>query len=76
MENRYPEYIMCMLRQRQRLDENDTSKDSVINTYTPNEAFEEVCNWEGLINYAYTIKKWIRDIYNIDLDELSMDLEE
>lgn len=76
MENRYPEYIMCMLRQRFCSKETDKSNDDVLNSLTPNEVFEEVCNFEGLVRYAYIIKKWVNDIYNVDLDELSMDCEE
>lgn len=76
MENKYPENIMICIRQRFDMSGSDTSKDDIINEMTPDEVFEEVCEWHGLIGYDYTIKSWIRDIYNIDLDELSMDLEE
>ena len=68
--NKYPEHIMEILRQRLGLDEDDTSRDDEINIYTPSEAFEEVCNWEGLLGYADTIKEWIEDIYGIDLDDI------
>lgn len=70
MKHKYPEYIMKMLRQRLGLDEDDTSRDTELNTYSPSEAFEEVCNWEGLINYASTIKHWIEGIYGFDIDEI------
>lgn len=65
MENKYPEYIMQKLRQRRGLEEDDTREDSDINTLSPGEAFDEVCNWEGLINYGSTIKGWINDIYGV-----------
>lgn len=76
MENKYPEDIMEILRQRLGLEEDDTSRDSEINTYTPSEAFEEVCNWEGFLGYASTIKSWIEDIYGIDLDSIETETEE
>lgn len=38
---------------------------------TKDEAFERVCNWNGLINYHNTIKGWVEDIYNIELDEVN-----
>ena len=65
MENRYPEYIMQKLRQRRGLEEDDVSEDSDINTLSPSESFDEVCNWEGLINYGSTIRGWINDIYGV-----------
>ena len=69
--NKYPEYIMEMLRQRLGLEEDDTSRDAEINSYSSNKAFEEVLVWEGFIGYARHIKMWIADIYGIDLDVVS-----
>lgn len=69
---KYPEYIMAALRQRFDLEADDTSRDKEINSYSPNEAFEELLNWEGFIGYSSHIKMWINDIYGIDLDEVSM----
>lgn len=67
-ENKYPEYIMQDLRQRRGLEPDDTSEDKDINTLSPNEAFYEVCQWDGLLGYDSTIKNWIKDIYKVDLD--------
>lgn len=69
-KNKYPEYIMEFLRQRKGLNEYDISEDKDINTLTANEALDEVCNWNGLIHYANTIKGWVKDIYKIDLDKI------
>lgn len=68
-ENRYPEYIMKKLRQHLGLESNDTSRDDEINTYSGNEAFEGVLEWEGICGYTEFIKMWIQDIYEIDLNE-------
>ena len=68
--NKYPENIMGYLRQRKGLEPDDTTRDNEINLMTPNEAFEEVLEWDGLIGYAYIIKRWIEDIYGIDLDAM------
>lgn len=68
----YPEYIMRKLRQRLDLEADDTSRDTEINMYTPNEAFEELLAWEGFHGYTIHIKMWIEDIYKLDLDEASM----
>ena len=70
--DKYSEYIMAALRQRLDLEADDTSRDKEINSYSPNEAFEELLAWEGFIGYARHIKMWIKDIYGIDLDEVSM----
>jgi len=64
------EYILKILRQRYKLDENDKSKDKDFIYLSANEVFEHVTTWEGLINYADTIKKWVNDIYKVDLDNV------
>ena len=38
--------------------------------YINSKFFEEVLEWDGLIGYAYTIKRWIEDIYGINLDAM------
>jgi len=67
----YPEYIMCDLRQRRGLEEDDTSEDQSIMSMNKNRILDEVCNWNGLINYGSSIRGWIREIYGIDLDNIS-----
>lgn len=68
MENRYPENIMRRCRESLGLEPDDTSRDNEINSYSPGEAFEECCNWEGLIGWGYTLRGWIEDCYGIELD--------
>lgn len=65
--NKYSESIMECVRQRWGLEKYDDSKDDEINQLLPDEVFEHVCNWNGLLGYASTIKSWIEDIYKIDL---------
>ena len=67
---KYPEYIMVKLRQRLGLEPKDTSEDEMIMKWNKNKVFNEVCSWEGLINYGSTIQGWMEDIYNIDFNEL------
>lgn len=64
--NKYPEEIMECVRQRWGLERFDGSKDEEINQLSPDEVFDHVCNWNGMLGYATTIKTWIRDIYNIN----------
>jgi hypothetical protein len=66
--SKYPEYIMRVLRQRKDLDETDRSMDDILNEYSSSRAFKELLEWEGIIGWDNTIKSWIRDIYNIDLN--------
>lgn len=70
MEELYPKDIMEALRQRKDLEPDDTSRDEEISLMSPNEVFEEVLEWDGLISYVYKIKRWIKDIYGIDLNEM------
>lgn len=71
MENKYPENIMRRFRLQADLEGDDTSKDEEFSQYTSNEAFSEVLEWEGFIGYDLKIKKWIKDIYGVDLDNIS-----
>ena len=70
MEELYPKDIMEALRQRKNLEPDDTSRDDEISSMSPNEVFEEVLEWNGICKYAYTIKRWIKNIYGIDLNEM------
>lgn len=68
-ENKFPEYIMKKLRKRMGLDENDTSEDNLLSEYTSSQAFSEVLKWDGLLGgWDYEIKRYVKDIYNVDLD--------
>jgi len=67
---RYPVYIMEFLRQREGLDENDSSQDEELNKLTPKEAFKDVCNWHGFTGgWDSVFKMWIEDIYEINVDD-------
>lgn len=57
---KYAEHIRNILKERGNSDTN-------IAAMTPNEAFREVLEWEGLIGYDGSIKRWIKDIYGIEI---------
>lgn len=42
--------------------------DTDIAAMTPNDAFKEVLEWEGLCGYDGAIKRWIKDIYGIEVN--------
>jgi hypothetical protein len=69
--NNYPENIMQYLRQRDGLDKYDTSNDQEFNKMSKSQVFKEVLNWNGLLGgYDTTMKRWIFDIYSVDLDKI------
>lgn len=41
------------------------------NSLTPNEIFDKYCDYEGLINYGGWIRGLVKQIYEIDLNEIS-----
>ncbi len=71
VENKYPDHIMEYVRQNLGLEAKDTSRDANINDMPRERILERVCNWNGLINHHDTIKGWIEDIYNVDLEDYS-----
>lgn len=68
--NNYFDSIMEDVRQNLGLEASDTSRDDEINGMTRQEVLDRVCNWNGLIGYAGTIREWIEDIWGIDLDDV------
>lgn len=66
--NKYSESVMECIRQRFGLEKYDDSRDEEINKLSPDEVFEHVCEWNGLLGYAYTIKSWFRNIYKVKLN--------
>lgn len=68
----YPEHILKMVRKRWGLAENDTSRDAGINKMEPDRVFYEILNWNGLLGgWDFTISEWVKDIYGVDLHEIS-----
>lgn len=65
--NKYPDYIMCYVRQNLDLQPDDTSEDDAINAMDESEVFSRVCDWNGLLGYGNTIRIWIKDIFGKDL---------
>lgn len=65
--NKYPEYIMCYVRQSLGLQADDASEDDAINAMSGTEIFSRVCDWNGLLGYGDTIRVWIKDIFGKDL---------
>lgn len=68
MSTKYPNVIMDFVRQRLGLEEGDTLKDGEINAMSQNEVFDACLVWEGIIGYGPTFRRWIKNIYNVDLD--------
>lgn len=64
--NRYTEDVMECVRQIWGLEKFDDTRDKEINQLSPDEVFNHVCNWNGLLGYATTIKSWIEDIYKVN----------
>ena len=71
-EGKYPENIMEDVRERLGLESDDDSRDKEIMEMSKDKILDEVVKWNGLINYGDTIKNWVQDIYNIDLDSLKI----
>lgn len=59
---KFTEHIIDILKER-------GNTDTEIETMTPDEAFREVLEWEGIIGYDGAIKRWIKAIYGIEVKE-------
>ena len=67
MNQNYPEYILEILRERRGLEEDDKSIDEELQEMSPEEAFDEVVEWEGLCGYSYWLLQCIQDIFKVKL---------
>lgn len=71
-KNRYPEYILRVLRQRSDLGERDPQFDEMFQSMAPDKVFADILEWNGLLGgWEYRIKHWIKDIYGVDIDKAS-----
>lgn len=73
MNQNYPEYIMKKVREFNYLNEEDTSRDEEFQSMSPEEVFDQVLKYDGIIGYRYTILRWIADIFKVKLDILGDD---
>ena len=67
MNNNYPEHILRVLRERNDLEEDDTSRDEELQMLTPEEALNECLEWEGIDGYTSWILNVIRDTFKVKL---------
>jgi hypothetical protein len=72
--SKYKEHLMKKLREMRDLEDDDTSRDTEIWADTPNEIFDTVLKFDGIIGYSTRIKGYIKDIYGVDLDALSTNI--
>lgn len=63
----YSDDIMQLVRQQIGLESYDTSRDREINDMSRDTVFEKCLVWEGIIGYEHKIKRWISDIYDVNL---------
>ena len=73
MNQNYPEYILKKLRIFNGLEEEDTSRDEEFQELPPEEAFDQVMKFDGIIGYRYTMLRWIKDIFGVDLSSNGID---
>lgn len=66
---KYSDEVYRFVRQRLGYDEFDGTHDGEIDMMERSTVFNEVCNWEGLVEYGETVMEWIECVYGIDLWE-------
>jgi len=64
MENKYPDYVYENVGKRLEMTKEE------IDDLSKEEVFANLVAWKlGYSQWAGTIKDWIKDIYNVDLDK-------
>ncbi|WP_242248330.1 hypothetical protein [Bacillus cereus group sp. BfR-BA-01328] len=67
----YPLHLIESVRKNLGLNKDDTSMDSTILAMDKSEVFACIVQWNGLLGgYDVTIKDWIKDIYDVNLDDI------
>jgi len=70
LEGKYPEDIMSDTRENMGYEPDIETADDEIMSCSKTEILDKVATWNGLIGYGNTIKSWVEDIWNIELDSL------
>lgn len=61
---KYPAYIIDAISDvRLSVEENER----IINEMSPNEVFDKIMEYEGFIGYGFTMRRWLKDIFGINL---------
>ena len=71
-----PEYLKRIIRQNLDLEPDDKSQDDKIEQMSNDELFNRRLEWEGIVNWGSTIKRYVEDIYGVDLDNRSFYTEQ
>ena len=68
MKQNYDEYIMEKIREASGMECDDTSRDYELERLSPEEVFEMILEYEGIIGYANRILGWIQDVFKVKLN--------
>ena len=60
--------VMGRVRQFLGAEENDTKYDAQIKSMDKSEVFDACLKWEGIIGYDSLIKKWVEQIWKVELE--------
>ena len=63
-----PEYLKRIIRQNLDIEPDDKSQDDRIEQMSNDELFNWRLEWEGIVNWGRTIKRYVEDIYGVNLD--------
>lgn len=66
----YPEEIMSDVREAMGFEPDCENGDDEIRVMSKTEVLDKVLQWNGIIGYGSTVKSWVQDIWNIDLDSM------
>lgn len=67
MNQNYSEYILQMLRQRNGLEYDDTSRDEELQELHPMDALNACLEWEGISGYTSWILNVIKETFKVKL---------
>ena len=66
---RYSDSIIKTVLEANDLEDTLENRES-IQQLAPDEVFDTLLNWEGIIGYTIKIKNWVKEVYDIDLDSI------
>lgn len=69
MEEKYGKEIARIIRIQFGLSPNDSSNDHVLLKLNNDAVFSEVLKWKGVGNLNCDIRRWIKHIFHVTLDD-------
>ena len=69
MNHKYPEHILCTIREWHDMERDDTSRDEEFQQMSPEDVFGIILHYEGIVGYTNSVLGWVAEIFKVQLSK-------